>query len=181
MRRSEFKLLTGLKASAIDNLVRRDEFPFLRQALENKTGWGDYSPRLVFMTALALGLAETGTTLERAGRFVNVEYQELLAERSIDEVMSGQILFGFAYWGSSNFEPEEARRVRFSLQWPLCGSYPEISESLTALSQSDPSSELFGLVLVNASERLRFLKAKAADQGLSATIAQSVFSPEVTA
>jgi hypothetical protein len=174
MRRSQFSGLTEVKSDAIDNLARRNVFPFLRHALDDAKGWSDYPPRVAFMTMLALELANAGATLEKAGRFVAVEFDELLGQRTVKELLTGDIWFGFIKWANWEFDLESNRRERWQVEVPLCGSMDETSARLKALKERDVANLKYGaspsefrrLVLINASERLRLFQFNAADQGL---------------
>jgi hypothetical protein len=167
MRRAEFSKLTGLTPAFLNSLARRDQFPFLRSR-SVKRGWGNYAIKHAYMTVLALGLADAGATQEAAGHFVENEFARLkdsrlhLAERSTSDTY-----LGYARLVSAELEPATGGDAIWTVLWPLCGGLKEVLEAVLRLQVRPGEPGLHSVVLVNASEHLRELTKRAAEQGIS--------------
>ncbi len=167
VRRSDFTRLTGLKTDALNNLVRRDQFPFLRDDQPDEGGWGAYAAQTVMKTKIAFALSQAGATQYEAGHFVAQEYGMLFAAgpgrvSNTDE----PLFFGYFDSTSEEFDEEQKRTVRANARIPVCGSWVEVGRTMAAHAERHGTA-IATAVLVNATAELGLLRKSARSFGMA--------------
>lgn len=175
MRRAEFLQLTGLDAVAFNALARRGWRPL--GAVGPARVWGDYTLFDAFALDLTLMLNTLGMTQRQAATLVRVDGPRLFEDGvSFGEFAKLSRWFGFALVGCEEPNAEGPGFIRSTLTLPIMVAPEGLGREIRQLRGQLANQSVYGVGLINASERASALIERMSGLGLRVKL-----DPEISA